>query len=56
LPFSLETFKQFLIANNNHGIAQELTPVGLGSEIYDRLLNGEQIDPAELIRWQFTEE
>ena len=45
-----------MIANNNHGIAEEVSPVGIGSEIYDRLYSGLNIDPTELIRWQFTEQ
>jgi len=40
-----------LISNKNNGIAEEISPVGIGSEIYDRLYSGVNIDPAELIRW-----
>jgi len=40
-----------LIANNNKGIAEEVSPAGIGSDIYDRLYSGVKIDPAELIRW-----
>ena len=45
-----------MIANNNKGIAEEVSPAGIGSDIYDRLYSGVKIDPAELIRWQFTEQ
>ena len=45
-----------MIADDNKEIAEEVSPVGIGKEIYDRLYSGVEIDPSELIRWQFTEQ
>jgi len=55
IPFTLESCKSYLKQSGSEDLINELNENGIGSDFYEILNSKQRLDPAEFIRWQFTE-